>query len=226
MTIEKSIRLFLEHCEFEKNLSEKTILFYNIDLQQFSSFMTSSNVTKLEEIDKFAIKKYVQELSKFEPRTTKRKIASSKAFLNFLEFEDYITVNPYRKVKVRIKEPKQLPVVLEFEEVRNLLCLVKQEGNKVQNKKGHFYGEKLRDLAILELLFATGVRVSELCGLKPDQINLNSGRVLVLGKGNKERLVQICNPETLKILGDYFNFYKGRIQTAGFFCQPLRNAHF
>ncbi|MEP1095970.1 MAG: tyrosine-type recombinase/integrase [Cyclobacteriaceae bacterium] len=217
MKILKSIDLFLDHCEFEKNLSEKTIVFYRIDLLQFLDFVTLQKVRVINKIDKHIVKAYVQHLSKFEPRTVKRKIASSKAYLNFLEFEDYIVVNPYRKIRVRIKEPKQLPVVLELEEIQSLLSVVKKEGDKVSDKGGHQYMEKVRDLAILELLFATGIRVSELYNLTNENINLESGKVLVNGKGNKERIVQVCNPETLKTLEHYYKLYEDRLAKSGFF---------
>lgn len=217
MNISKSIKLFLEHCEFEKNLSDHTILFYNIDLTQYAEFLDKQGTKEIREVDKHIIKKYVQELSKFEPRTVKRKIATTKTYLNFLEFEDYITVNPYRKVKIKIKQPLQLPVVLEFEEIRSLLRLIKASGDQIEDKSSPFFGEKLRDLAIIELLFATGVRVSELCGLTVENINLLSGKVLIHGKGDKQRIVQICNPETLRILNRYYEFYQGQIKSAGFF---------
>ncbi len=217
MTVSESIDLFLEHCEFEKHLSKNTLIFYKIDLLQFLDFLKSESIDSISEIDKSAIKAYVQKLFKFETRTIKRKIASSKAYLNFLEFEDYILVNPYRKVKIRIKEPQQLPTVLDLEEVKGLFLTLHNERNKIPNKQSLKYGEKLRDLSVLELLFATGVRVSELCGLRLEDLNLVNGSVLVKGKGNKERMVQICNDETMKTLNDYHELYKERIQSVGFF---------
>jgi len=217
MSILESIDLFLEHCEFERNLSENTLLFYKTDLLQFADFLSSKSITTLDKVDKNAVKAYVQKLSTFQPKTVKRKIASSKACLNFLEFEDYILVNPYRKIRVRIKESMHLPSVLSLEEVKKLFLTLRDEKNKIVNKKSLAFGEKLRDLTVFELLFATGIRVSELCGLKLEDINLTDGRVLIRGKGSKERMVQVCNSETMQILRDYYLYYSDRIKQTGFF---------
>lgn len=217
MTLHESIELFLEHCEFEKNLSENTLQFYKIDLIQLLDFLKTESIVSTDQIDKKVIKAYVQTLSKFKPRTIKRKVASSKAYLNFLEFEDYILVNPYRKIKVRFKESMQLPTVLSFDEIKRLLITLKDQKDKVKNQQGVEYGQKLRDLTVFELLFATGMRVSELCGIRREDINLIDGSILVRGKGNKERMVQVCNKETMQILNDYHDFYKDRIEQIGFF---------
>lgn len=217
MKVLDSIKLFLEHCEFEKHLSEKTLLFYQIDLLQFNEFLLKNEIHRIEKIDKKIIKLFVQRLATFKPRTIKRKLASAKAYLNFMEFEDYIVVNPFRKVKIRIKEPRQLPRALEFEEIRDLLKVVRRAKDRIKDKSSHYFGEKLRDLTVLEILFATGIRVSELCGIKPNDINLDSGNLLVTGKGNKERIIQICNQETLDLINEYFLFYKTRIDSVGFF---------
>ena len=152
-----------------------------------------------------------------KPRTIKRKIASSKAFLNFLEFEDHILVNPYRKIKIRIKEPKKLPTVLDFKEIRALMMVVKQQQQSLHDKLSYSFKEKVRDLAIIELLFATGMRVSELCGLRTQDINLTTGDILIHGKGNKQRISQICNRETVEVLKEYQGLFCNSIKHAGFF---------
>ena len=217
MKINDSIKLFLEHCEFEKRLSRDTLIAYQSDLAQLKEFLVQNDVEIISNIDKTVVKSYVQSLSKFKPKTIKRKIASAKAYLNLLEFEDYITVNPFRKVKIRIKEPRQLPCALEFEEIRDLLQTVRRAKDRIKDKRSHYYGEKLRDLTVLEILFATGIRVSELCGIRPTDINLNSGNLLITGKGNKQRMIQICNPETLDLINKYFTFHKTKINSVGFF---------
>ena len=217
MKILDSIKLFLEHCEFEKRLSEDTLIAYESDLLQLNNFLSLNDIELVNDIDKNVVKGYLQSLSKFKPKTIKRKIASAKAYLNLLEFEDYIVVNPFRKVKIRIKEPRQLPCALEFEEIRDLLKVVRRAKDKIEDKTSYYYGEKLRDLSVLEILFATGIRVSELCGIRPKDINLNSGNLIVNGKGSKERIIQICNVETLDLLKGYFSFHKARIDSVGFF---------
>lgn len=221
MNLKESKQLFFDHCRYEKNLSAKTLQFYEIDLIQFEEFLTQLQVETVQEISKHHIKGYVQELSSFQPRTIKRKIASSKSFLNFLEFEDYISVNPYRKVKLKIKEPMQLPTVLDLNEIKRLFSLVTNELHLARKKSIHAYGEKLRDLCILELLFATGLRVSELCKLRTQDLNFETGRVLVRGKGNKERLIQIVNKEALNTVTGYYCEYRSRIEKVGFFLSAV-----
>lgn len=217
MRMDQAIKLFLEHCEFEKNLSHKTLQFYKIDLLQFQEFLESEQVDDIGKIDKHIIKTFVQKLVRFKPRTRKRKIASSKAFLNFLEFEDYIAVNPFRKIRTRIKEPKELPTVLDLEEIKTILAIVQQERDQLPNINGHRFKQKLRDLAVLELLFSTGIRVSELCNLTPQNINLSTGHLLINGKGNKERMVSVCNKESLTILRNYQEAFSDQIASIGYF---------
>lgn len=217
MRLAKSIDLFLEHCSFEKKLSDKTLIFYGTDLRQFHDFLVSRSIHTIQEIDKICVKSYVQQISKFEPRTIKRKIASSKAYLNFLEFEDYIIVNPYRKVRVRIREPLQIPIVLEFEEIRKLFTLVKTEQERAIRGNQVSLLLPLRDLAIFELLFATGIRVSELCGIRSTDIDLETGKLLIQGKGNKQRTAQVCNLEALATLKKYADCFSIQIEKTGYF---------
>ena len=224
MTLPSRI-FYLVHFEFEKNLSENTLQFYKIDLIQLLNFLKTESIVSTDQIGKKVIKAYVQKLSRFKPRTIKRKVASSKAYLNFLEFEDYILVNPYRKIKVRFKESMQLPTVLSFDEIKRLLLTLKDQKDKVKNQPGLEYGQRLRDLTVFELLFATGMRVSELCGIRKEDINLIDGSILVRGKGNKERMVQVCNDETMKILHDYYDLYKDRIEQVGFFLSAALPLH-
>jgi integrase/recombinase XerD len=85
---------FIKHCKYEKKLSEKTQKFYGIDLDQFLQFLKiEESELSIEKIDKTTLRNYLYKLSDFKPKTIKRKIATLKAFFNFLEFEDRIVVN-------------------------------------------------------------------------------------------------------------------------------------
>ena len=196
--LEEGIQEFLFHCRFEKNLSDKTLKAYNLDLHQFREYIRKNNYSaELLKIDKNVIKKYLQNISTGKPKTVKRKIATIKALFNFLEFEDEISVNPFRKIRIQIKEPLQLPNVLSIQEVKQIFRIVYQLKFSALKKNSYKYMELVRDIAVLELLFATGIRVSELCSLRMEHIDLKTGTVKVLGKGNKERIIQICNRETI-----------------------------
>lgn len=197
---------FLSHCEYEKNLNPKTLKAYKIDLQQFLDFLYIRLNTDLPSADvrKEHIKSYIAFLvKKYAIKSVKRKIATTKAFFTYLEFDDKIIVNPFRKVRIRLKEPFRLPVVLDLSEVQSLFNVVYYEKKRITNKKSYHYFSVVRDLAILELLFATGIRVGELCSLKSGNINLEEGIIKVQGKGNKERIIQLCNEELLSALKEY-----------------------
>jgi len=101
LNLKKNIEIFLSHCRYEKNLSKKTIKAYTIDLQQFTVFLENKKIEMLDKIDKNILKEYLQQLFSFnhKARTIKRKCAALKTFFNHLEFEDIITINPFRKVK-------------------------------------------------------------------------------------------------------------------------------
>ena len=218
-TIPCAITDFLAHCKFEKNLSEKTIKAYQTDLLQMSEFMKARNCPlDIGGITKIHLREYLAVISSLKPKSVKRKIASIKVMFNFLEFEDSITVNPLRKMRIVIKEPERLPKVLNIIEVRTIFQCAYDRKEKIEGKKSYSYLEALRNIVVIELLFCTGARVSEIANLKMENIDLDSGVIILKGKGNKERMIQVCNKETLKILNKYSSsFRKKIIETDGFF---------
>ncbi len=217
MTFTTAQKSFIDHCQFEKNLSDKTIEFYEIDLRQFQSFLKANELTSLiTEIDKFALKDYLKQLSHFKPKTIKRKLATLKALFNFLEFEDIIPINPFRKLRIKIKEPSILPTVMNTHEVRKIFKAAYTAKEELAISDPN-YLVKIRDIAVLELLFATGIRVSELCDLKDQSINLHTGVISIYGKGSKERLIRVCNPDVLKVLCEYRKLFEKHISSCGYF---------
>ncbi len=202
-TLTDAIGIFLAHCRYEKKLSDKTLKAYTTDLVQFTAFLTDRQTTALKDITKFEIRAYLAKIETLKPKSIKRKIATIKALFNFAEYDDIIAVNPFRKMKIQIKEPRVLPTVLELREVTILLKLLYKRLNSIPEQYSYTYKEALRNVAVVELLFATGGRVSEIAGLQIKHVNLRDGSVLLQGKGNKERLVQVCNQETLQLLRLY-----------------------
>lgn len=203
--IDNSIRQFLFHCQYEKNLNSKTLNAYATDLKQFSTYIQQLNQGgDIKQVTKETLKSYLQEISHFKPKTIKRKIASLKAIMNFLEFEDDQYLNPFRKIKVRFKEPYVLPAVMTIDEVKKIFQIIYAEHRANTYKENYTYKAQIRNIAIFELLFATGVRVSELCNLKCNDIDLQHGLIKVFGKGSKERIIQICQKDVLKALKDYY----------------------
>lgn len=217
---EKAFKEFIFHCQFEKNLSKKTIYAYNGDIEQFSEHLVVSNVAldNVCNIDKTILRNYLQSISLFKPKTVKRKIATLKALFNFLEYEDLIPVSPFRKMRVCIKEPLVLPKSMSIDEVKQILNLLyDKESLLSSNKKSFGYTSLIRDIAIVEVLFGTGIRVSELCNLKASDFDLNNGHIIVNGKGSKERIIQICNEESLAVIRKYVHLFEKQINESGYF---------
>jgi len=216
--IQNEIAEFINHCKFEKNLSDKTIKAYSSDLNQFIKFLIEKNhPVDILLISKLEIRGFLENISTMKPKSIKRKIATLKATFNFFEFEDKISINPFRKMRIKINEPKRLPKVMDISEINNIFKSAHQNNHYNTNKKSFSFLESLRNEVVIELLFATGARVSEIANLKFENINILSGSVSIIGKGNKERIIQICNKETLFLLKNYINHFKYKIQKAGGF---------
>jgi len=193
-------------------LSEKTIKAYSIDLAQFQRY-----TGKLESITtKANIMNYITYLHKnYQPKSVKRKLASIKAFFNYLEFEEMILENPLQKIKTKFKEPQMLPQTIPLRTIKKIFSAVYDELTQAQTVFAS--RAALRDVAVIELLFATGVRVSELCSLDVNDVNLDDGSIRIMGKGAKERVLQIGNREVLCALRQYKKAYLPQINETGCF---------
>lgn len=204
-TVSSLVADYLEANEYEKKLSPHTIKAYRIDLRQFSEF--SNDVLANKEI----LSQYIKHLNQhFAPRTVKRKLASVSAFYHELSTDGILEENPFDKIHIRIHSPQQLPRIIPSQVVRELL----QSAYSSYPSGGR---QALRDIVVLELLFSTGLRVSELCSLSKDsfQLDMDGLRLLINGKGMKERIIQITTPELLRLLQIYCNEYCEEIQKQG-----------
>ncbi len=207
---------FLLHCRFEKNLSPKTLKAYKTDLMQLQTFLLSSSLPlEVSLITKCHLREYLTSIAGLRPKSIKRKVAVIKTFFSHLEFEDKILSNPLRKMRIRIKEPQRLPVVMDISEVVKIFKSGYKLKDLVKDKQSYSYLEALRNIVVIELLFATGARVSEIANLHGESVNLASGTIFIKGKGNKERVIQICNSETLDILKIYRTLFQEKIEQAG-----------
>lgn len=217
---------FIFHCRYEKNLSEKTINAYTIDLTQFQTYVKDRNFClNISNISKDVIKNYIQTIYHFKPKTVKRKMASLKAMFNYLEYENDDFINPFRKIKIRFKEPQVLPMVMTINEVKKILSKLYEELNSNAKTDTYTYKAQIRNIAIIELLFATGIRVSELCNLKITDIDIKTGVIKVFGKGSKERIIQICDSEIKTLLRKYRRLYASSANKDGnFFINRLGQA--
>lgn len=213
-TLKKQIETFISFCRVQKALSDKTRKAYHSDLKQLQSYLSRQN----EKLEKKTLQKYFAFLhERYKPKTVRRKIASIRAFCSFLEDEKVLYPNPFSEMKIKLQVPQTLPRVIPLGEIQQILKAA--YNRKRQQKLSVFqYKETLRDIAVLELLFATGMRVSEVCSLKKDSVDLESGEVRIFGKGSKERIVQVENVEVKKALKEYVGaFQKEIIQINCFF---------
>lgn len=211
---------FLLHCQFSKNLSNKTLVAYKTDLIQFTAFISERyQQVDTTEIDKSIIRAYLSHL--YHPskiKSIKRKIATVKAFFNFLESDSIIQRNPARNLGINIKEPLVLPNYLSIEEVKAIFRQAENERRKAGVYPSSYkYRVAVRDLAILELLFATGIRVFELCNLKLSDVNLTQNTIKVFGKGSRERIIHFGHKGTIRAITRYFKLNSKNILKSGFF---------
>lgn len=212
--LESTISNYLEFCHNQKKLDTKTLKAYQTDLKQFS--LKALDI-EINDINSDILEKFIGNLHKeFKPKTVKRKIASLKAFFHYLEYKDIIKINPFNKIQIKFREPNILPKTIPLNTMELFLStMYKQYSSSISYYKKR---KTLRDIAIIELLFSTGIRISELCSLKPWDIDLCNRNILVYGKGHKERLIQIGNDNVIDILKQYeTEFQKEILQCKNFF---------
>lgn len=180
----RNIIEFIKYIKLEKHYSGHTIESYQNDLTQFESFLLSHlNTDKIfwHLVNKITIRHFMIHLQEngISRRSIARKLAALKAFFKYLVREEVITQNPTITVKTP-KFDKKLPEYLTIDEIEDLL-----------NLPEHNTFESIRDLAVLELFYGTGIRLSELINIELSDILISENLIRVLGKGQKERVVPL-----------------------------------
>lgn len=204
---------YLEYCTTQKRLDNKTLKAYGIDLKQFCNFISSDKVC---DINAAQIENYIANLHKlYKPKTVKRKIASVKAFFHYLEYKDILEKNPFNKMIIKFREPVILPKTIPIPIIEALLGVIYHQFHNAPTD--YQRRNALRDVAVIELLFSTGIRISELCSLSPADVSLSEKTVLIYGKGAKERKIQIGADAVIAILCEYFHEYSKEIQASNSF---------
>lgn len=174
--MENEIELFTNYLLIDKKYSKNTIESYKRDLTQFNNFI-DKKVTDIEDSD---IKKYLKELNilKESNKTVARFISSLRTFYKFLIIEKIVTKNPLENIELP-KLNKSLPKTLDEEDIDKLLNIKLTDNYSFRNK------------AMIELMYATGLRVTELINLKMQDIDINMALLRTMGKGSKERIIPI-----------------------------------
>ena len=176
--MEKFIKKFEEYLDVEKNYSEHTLRSYHSDLVGLSSFLDGKSPSEINYMD---LRRFLAELKQngSAKRTVVRKLGAIRSFFRFLVKENIIASNPANSLFTP-KLDKVLPKFLDITQTANLINAV-----NIDSSLG------LRDKAVLEVLYSTGARVSELVGLNIDRVDLIAGAIKVRGKGKKERLAML-----------------------------------
>ena len=209
MELRNIINSYLSYGSEQKTLSSKTTKAYRTDLFQFAEFSCGK-------FDKGSIINYIAYLHrKFKPKTAKRKIAALKAFAHYLMIQEIIDVNPFDKIDTSFREPMVLPKVIPI----NIIGKILENAYSDFQKSNTAFSRKkaVRNIAVLELLFATGARVSEICTLTPDAVDLINHTIKIFGKGSRERIIQIENADVLKALNSYYEMFSDEISKSGYF---------
>ena len=212
-TLQTQISDYLHFCQVQRRLDSKTLKAYRIDLRQFASQITKNDVQTVSPGD---LENFIAHLHQnYKSKTVKRKIASLKAFFHYLEYKNLITLNPFNKIQIRFREPSVLPKTIPLPIVETLLSAIYKQhltaSTPYQRKNA------LRDAAVIETLFATGMRISELCSLRLQDVNLYEYTILIHGKGSKERMLQIGNASVIRTLQEYQEAYAQPIHSSGYF---------
>ena len=196
------IENYLTVCRDLKGLSSLTLKAYRIDLKQFSTFMQHR-----EYLSKNCMTEYIDMMHKcYKPKSAKRKIACIKAFYHYMEMENIIEINPFHKIKIKYKEPIILPKTIPLANIEDIL---RYAYKKYDYANSNYQKQStLRNIVVLELLFSTGMRVSEVSNLKIKSIDLNSNTIYILGKGSKERIMCISNKKIIKLIEQYLAMRK------------------
>ncbi len=181
MAIEILLDKFITHLRVERNFSPHTLVGYEGDLKSFINFLKRDNIDSLNKIDRLQVRKFLAHLAgkNLEKSTIARKLSSIRSFFGYLTREKIIAQNPTIHIPTP-KRMKRVPSFLDLHEVKLLLAL--------PNRRTLL---GLRDRAILEVLYGSGLRVSELVSLNVSDIDLLGGMIKVKGKRSKERLVPI-----------------------------------
>jgi len=189
--MQRYIDKFLRYLEIEKNYSAHTLLNYRLDLDDFAKFLSGASV---EQTDYLSLRKYLAALKEhnLSSRSINRKISCLRSFFKFLTREGYLKTNPVLSLSSP-KQEKHLPAFLTEEEIVKLI-----EAPQGKDEKS------LRDRAILETFYSTGMRISELVALSLDDVDFIAAVVKAKGKGKKERLLPI-GEKALGAIKNYIN---------------------
>lgn len=209
----RAVRYFIQYLKIERNVSPHTLRNYLSDLSHFRLFLESvGGGHRADNIDLITLRAYLAALKKrgLRKATVARKLATLRSFFQYLTREGWVDQNPARWICTP-KTEKRLPKFLTVDEAQRLMAGKERSGQETASRKEA--ERNLRDRAILETFYSTGIRVSELVLLKEGDIDFQAGLVRVFGKGRKERVVPI-GEKAMTVLKEYLQQGKGTASSA------------
>ena len=193
MDNDKLIEDYKTYLSMERNYSNNTVKAYLNDIMNFTIFI-KKNLLLITPQD---IREYLKHISSLSPRTISHNLSSLKSFYNYLEMINLTNSNPTNEIN-RPKLESKMPTYLTLDEVSKLLDI------KVENEYN------ARDKAILELLYSSGIRISELTSMEISNIDLDECLIRIMGKGSKERIIPLGD-YAINALNDYLNNYRDKL---------------
>ncbi len=206
IVVDKQIKRYMRYLEAEKDVSDHTLYHYRSDIRQFAAMIFGDRRPPFpwDSVDRYDARRFLIHFQRLEcaPTTTARKASSLRSFYRFLVRENVVRDNPFAGVALPRRDHR-LPKVLSVDEVKSLLesPLTSDDQAKTGGGASSVFLQyaPIRDAAIFEVLYSTGMRIQELVSLKEAQIDFLSGIIKVWGKGKKERLCPMGNPASLAL---------------------------
>ena len=201
-TINAATEWFMNYCEHHRKLSTHTLKAYKHDLEHFSAFVSISFPSlPLNSVDRNTIRSWLRTMTAEKPRTLRRRLATVKSMFSSLERCDKITENRLAGFRSEVKVGVSLPRTVARSTIRSLLRSSQQQIVTTNIASSR----KIREVAIMETLFSTGIRVSEAVALNISDVDMQRLVICVRGKGNRERQIPIVCDGFQKALANYLN---------------------
>lgn len=194
---EALINDYLNRCKCERRLDAKTVRAYRCDLEQFYEWVSQRGN---EHLSRETLHGYLAYLNAhYAPASAKRKLAALRAFMSWAVDEGAMERSPFEGLRVKLREPRRLPRTIPLADLNRLFGYL-YDGETTPAVDSFSLA---RDRAIIEMLIATGIRVSDLCSLNVGSVDLTGKLVRIAGKGSKERCVQVEAPQTVTAIEEY-----------------------
>lgn len=225
MKLRKAMESYIIYCRDTRRMSPNTVKSYEYAVRRFIEFMEYRfAVNDAEKVEKNHILDYLQDLSlSYSPSSATQHFTIVHVFFNYLEDYGPIEDSPFRRIhEKKLKIPKRLPTTLTIEEIRDILTAAYVA--KPKTFYGAVRGEDMlhyRDCLILEVLFNTGMRVHELCGLKLSDYDAGSGIIKFIGKGNKERKCYLTASNLPALYDRYISLRNAFLKKKGMQCEHI-----